>query len=285
MGEVLDELARCRSDRDAIEEKKALLEEVICGAAQLNWTAKPDGKVYFCSDRFYEYTGLTSASLPTPLVHCIHPAEAALINQDVEGAESTEREVRIRRFDGKYRWHLYRTISITDEAGVVLRRVCTAVDVHDMHQRAQDAKHVENRLRLICELSPVGIAFNDPSNGDAYSNTAHDRLTGFKLSPESVSKWNDLFFKSDSTRHRENWSRAVNSATPLQSEIQFSHPDGSSVRVLVRALPLRANDHESWVVLLEDLSPAVQMESKEREKLLKIAALLEDVLDQSIQYA
>ncbi len=286
--QVQQELEQCRLERDLLEQKRALLEEIVCGAAQLNWTAQPNGDVLFCSDRFYDYTGIKKGQVVDLKGACLHSEDIEQLK--IEPAKPDdhlvlEREVRIRRHDGKYRWHLIRLISITDDEGKVLRRVGTAVDIHDMHKRVQDSRNVENRLRLICELSPVGIAFCDPSNGAVYSNGVHDRLTGFKLDPETLGKWNEIFFDNSSSHNRESWIRAVETGTPVQTEVHIAHPDGHSVWALVRALPLRTNDRQSWVILLEDMTPTVQAEGRGREKLLKIAALLEDVLDSSLQFA
>src|SRR5262249_39717593 len=46
--------------------------------------------------------------------------------------EPGEAEARMRRFDGEYRWFLFRTVPFRDEAGAIVRTYGTNADMEDM---------------------------------------------------------------------------------------------------------------------------------------------------------
>jgi hypothetical protein len=49
-----------------------------------------------------------------------------------------EHEARVRRFDGVYRWHLFRAVPLYDETGKLLKWYASAFDIED-RKRAEEA--------------------------------------------------------------------------------------------------------------------------------------------------
>jgi PAS domain-containing protein len=79
----------------------------------LAWSARSDGSADFFNGRWLDYTGLS--------------VEQA---RDIEG--------RLRRFDGAYRWFLFRTTPSFDDEGAVVAWFGTNTDIED-RKRAEDA--------------------------------------------------------------------------------------------------------------------------------------------------
>jgi len=104
---------------------------------QMTWTNLPDGEVDFYNRRWYDYTGLTVADAKSKAwrENIIHPDDlqisvekslAALLSGD-----DYQLEIRFRRADGIYRWHLVRSVPLRDDNGEILFWVGTATDIEE----------------------------------------------------------------------------------------------------------------------------------------------------------
>ena len=120
---------------------------------QIVWTATTAGSLDSFNPRWAEYTGLPS-----------HPGQnrnwrRALHGDDVsrwvEGWERSRAsggtlalDVRLRRLDGSYRWHLVRASPIRDRTGRLLKWLGTCTDIDDQ-------KRAEGMLGFLAEVSTV----------------------------------------------------------------------------------------------------------------------------------
>jgi PAS domain S-box-containing protein len=100
------------------------------------WTADPDGRITFASDRWFDYCGIKPEQNvrnwselvlhPEDRERCIAQWTKALR----EGSEY-EIEVRNRRHDGEYRWFLTRASPIRDATGRITDWFGSTTDIHD----------------------------------------------------------------------------------------------------------------------------------------------------------
>ena len=101
------------------------------------WTATPEGRLDYVSERTAEYFGVTpDAVLGDTWVSVLHPDDRALAmarwEQSVSTGEPYEIEFRLRRSDGAdYRWHLARATAQRGEDGKIRRWFGTNTDIED----------------------------------------------------------------------------------------------------------------------------------------------------------
>ncbi len=128
----------------------------------LVWTALPDGRAEFINRRWSEYTGMRlQEALGAGWLSAVHPDDLAHILERwgafVASGEAGEAEARLRRFDGEYRWFLFRADPIRDERGIIVRWCGTNTDIEDRKQ-AETQLAAENRL---LEMIASGRAVRD----------------------------------------------------------------------------------------------------------------------------
>ena len=106
------------------------------------WAATPDGKLDWFNERVYAYSGL----LPSVLagdgwVEMVHPDDRAEAGARwalaLQSGETYQMEFRLRRFDGKYRWHLARAIAIRGAQDQIERWIGTNTDIDDERQTSR----------------------------------------------------------------------------------------------------------------------------------------------------
>jgi PAS domain S-box-containing protein len=102
----------------------------------LVWTALPDGRAEFVNQGWREYTGLSFDEACGPdWETAVHPDDRPLLAARrrtlVASGEPGELEARLRRFDGEYRWFIFRTSPIVEASGEVVGWCGVATDIED----------------------------------------------------------------------------------------------------------------------------------------------------------
>lgn len=107
------------------------------------WAAREDGSVEWINDRVHEYAGVERGEL---LGHgsdrLVHPDDEAryraLWAASMASGAPLDAEIRVRRHDGEYRWHLVRARREPGEAGDGALWIGSSIDIEDQ-KRASDA--------------------------------------------------------------------------------------------------------------------------------------------------
>jgi PAS domain S-box-containing protein len=126
----------------------------------LVWSSRPDGFVDFLNLRWLEYTGL-------PLEQAIGWGwQAAIFPDDIEGLLRTwsemlasgapgEAEARLRRFDGQYRWFLFRAMPLRGEDGEIVKWYGQTTDIEDRKQADELLAGEKRLLEMIAQATPL----------------------------------------------------------------------------------------------------------------------------------
>lgn len=137
---ALTEIHDQRELAEALRRGEAELQFLADGIPDLVWTATPEGLANYYNQPITAYAGLNAEELgPTGWISLVHPSEQATAArqwvQCVATGESYESEYRLRRHDGRYRWHRIRGRRLEDALGP--RWFGTGTDVDDQHQLHQ----------------------------------------------------------------------------------------------------------------------------------------------------
>jgi PAS domain S-box-containing protein len=116
-----------------------------------------DGGITYVNQRWTQYTGQPAGEVTGwGWTRHLHPEEAEAVltrmrNAFVEGTPF-EAELRLRRRDGEYRWHLASAVAERDERGAVTGWIgtCTEIDeLKRLYKEAQTAIHVRDEFLSI----------------------------------------------------------------------------------------------------------------------------------------
>ena len=107
----------------------------------LAWSARPDGSAEFLNRRWLDYTGLSAEEASdwgwTAAVH-IEDRDRLMDfwRHLLASGEAGEIEARLRRYDGDYRWFLFRVEPVRDNHGNIFKWYGANTDIED-RQRAE----------------------------------------------------------------------------------------------------------------------------------------------------
>jgi len=120
-----------------IQEEAERFQTQLNAIPQIAWTNTVSGEVDFYNRQWYDYTGLDFEQTKAwGWKDVIHPDDLQYnldtFDEIIKGKVGGEFEIREKRKDGAYRWHLIRILPITNEDGEVARWIGTATDIQEL---------------------------------------------------------------------------------------------------------------------------------------------------------
>jgi PAS domain S-box-containing protein len=144
-------------DRRQSEDRLRL---VIDTLPAMVWSKSPDGSADFLNQRFREFTGL---SVEDGLgwgwmKNAVHPEDRAEEEWRTAFAagQPFEKEARLRRADGTYRWFLLRAVPQRDEQGRVVKWYGTTTDIDDRKRAEDELRQAQEDLARVTRVVAMG---------------------------------------------------------------------------------------------------------------------------------
>ena len=243
---------------NVIEERLRLIIDTI---PTIVWRKLPDGSADFLNREFREYTGLTlEHGLGWGWMNSFHPDDR-LIEEwraALAAGKPFEKEARLRRADGQYRWFLIRAVPLLDEQRNVVRWYGTTSDIDDL-------KRAEDRVRLIIDTLPMMVWTLRPNGVVDFVNQRWVDYTGLSLE-EEIREPTRVVYREDLPRVIERWLANMAAGEPSEDEMRLRRADGEYRWFLVRTAPLR--DEQGNVVKWYGVSIDIE-DRKQAEEALR----------------
>jgi len=183
---AITDVTRQRGAEAVITAQEAELRAVVDKIPAIVWSARPDGANAYVNSRFVEYCGMSPAQIAGTGWHAAtHPDDLERHNAKwlaaAASGEPFEDEVRFRRADGQYRWHLQRGIPLRDEAGHILKWYGVLTDIEDRKRAEDTIREQEAELRQMLDFAPELIIVFGSNFQRLYANRAALDYAGFTL--------------------------------------------------------------------------------------------------------
>src|SRR6266849_4273604 len=246
----------------------------------LAWSAGPDGSADFVNQRWLDYTGLSAKqALGSGWQVAIHPDDLPRILETLQEAlnsvKAFEVEGRFRRFDGEFRWFLFRGSPLRDRSGKVAKWYGTNTD-HEERKRAEDALlKSEERWRSVFENSAIGVALSDLNGRFLATNHVYQTIVGY--TEEELRAVNFLDLTHEDYR-QANWALITElvegKRRQFQIEKQYRRKDGSLIWVSNNVSLVPGSERVPRFIMA--LSEDITQRKRAEEALRKSEALLHE---------
>jgi formate hydrogenlyase transcriptional activator len=125
----------------------------------------------------------------------------------------------------------------------------------------------EARFRATCEASPFGIFLAGPRGECLYVNAAGQRIIGLSAADAHGRGWMSTLHPDDREQVAVWWASTVEASTGYPTPVhRFVHPDGETVFVEVRAVPLAGSlGDRNFLGILEDVTGRIAAEAERQE--------------------
>jgi PAS domain S-box-containing protein len=173
---------------NALRASERNLSQIINTIPTTAWSTRPDGYCEFLNRRWLDYAGLSpEQALGWGWGAAIHPDD---VNGFVEywqaclaSGTPVDTEARIRRFDGVYRWFLFRANPLRDESGNIVKWYGTNVDIEDRKRAEAELRRAYDSFAEAQRLSKTGSFITDLV-GDQH-NWSEEAFRIFEFDPET----------------------------------------------------------------------------------------------------
>jgi PAS domain S-box-containing protein len=146
------------------------------------------GEIVWVNSRYLSYRGQTVADLSADPWGSIHPDERdeylSAWSRSLRTGEQFSSTVRIKRFDGAYRWFYARAVASKDKRGTVVQFLGSYLDIHEQRiaeikaARQQEVEASEAKHRLLANLIPQIIFTATEEDGVTFANEQWLSYTG-----------------------------------------------------------------------------------------------------------
>ena len=198
------------------------------------WLTRPDGSAEFFNQRWLEYTGLTrEQALDWGWKVAIHPDDLPRMLETFQEAlnlrRSFEVEGRFRRWDGEFRWFLFRGTPLLDGSGDVVKWYGTNTDLEDRKRAEEKLRRSEADLLDAQRMSRTGSLRVDISSGTVTGSPQVFRIFGVIPGEDTSTPefWLGRTHPDDQKRVRELFDRSITQKTDFDAEYRIVLPDGA----------------------------------------------------------
>jgi PAS domain S-box-containing protein len=179
-----------------IEERRRAeqeLRDIVDSIPAVVWVARPDGSNAYANSRFVDYSGMVPAQTAgSGWRAATHPADLqkheARWRASVASGQPHESEVRFRRADGEYRWHLDRGLPWRDEDGNIIKWYGVVTDIEDRKRVEEALRRSERRLAEAQRLSHVGSVGMEVSTQRIFWSEESARIYGYAPGTEPTAE-------------------------------------------------------------------------------------------------
>jgi PAS domain S-box-containing protein len=212
---VLDLTERKRAE-EAARRSERELRDVIETIPAVAWSAHADGSNAFVNSRWTEFTGLsTEQTAGSGWYAAIHPDDVHR-HMDrwricVVTGEPLEIEVRMRRADGQYRWHLCRGVPLRAERGSIAKWYGVLTDIEDRKRAEEALRRSDFYLKEAQKLTHTGSwAWRVSDRNVVHLSEEWSRIFGFDPADGAPNWENRLELVHPDDRH--SWKNTIERA-------------------------------------------------------------------------
>ncbi len=246
----------------------------IDGVPALAWSALPDGSLEFSNQRFGDYTGLSMDQLHgSKWKSAIHPDDIQQLEtwwRDLaHSGEAGTTEVRLRRFDGEYRWFQIAAAPVHDEHGNVVRWYGINTDIDERKCAEQELRKGERDLRTITDVIRQSIVVLAPDGTTLYANRVALDRTGLTTGEVNAKGFfAQAFHPDDVDRVREERRIGLLEGLPFELEMRSLSKTGQYRWHLIQYDPLKDERGRitRWYVTGTDIDDQKRTEERLRNE-------------------
>ena len=210
----------------------------------LAWSSGPDGGCDFNNRTWLDYTGMNAEEAAGfGWTTTFHPDDVNTVvaywQTLLSSGEAGEIEARLRRFDGEYRWFIFRAKPLKDAAGKVVKWYGTNTDIEDRKRAEEALRESELQLRLMVDSIPALVCTMTATRRSGLRQPADTGLLRKHAGRAEELGFDGAVHSDDVAGVVAKWRHSIETGTPYDIEHRVRRVDGVFRWFRVRSMPLR----------------------------------------------
>ena len=249
------------------------LGSVVNALPALVWTTQGDGRSDFVNRSWCEYTGLgPDAALDHGWQTAIHPDDLTSFldcwSSIRQSGVAKEIDGRLRRFDGEYRWFVFRPSLMEDISGH--RRWCW------LGLNVDESASLDGRLRRFFDMLPWQAGFLNAALASEFTNL--QSLEDFGMTHRELEQWrtSGIIHVDDHERNDKAARALLTKGEMFDEQIRMLYPNGAYRWTRARCVPVHDAQgnivrYVTFQIDVDDLKRAEDLLAAEVQLLEKVA--------------
>jgi formate hydrogenlyase transcriptional activator len=281
---AVQDVTRRRLAEEQLRERELNLRRITQTIPGMLWSATAEGEVDYSNRPWLDFTAMTAEQAKGwGWTAAIHPDDRDSL---IEGWRSClasgtpfDMEARMRRFDGAYRWFLFRANPLRGESGKIVKWYGTSTDIEDRKRREEVLRASEQSWRQIVDNIPGLVATMGATGEVEFLN--RQTLEYFGKSHDDLKNWalSDAVHPDDLPRIIQVRIKSIEEGTIYDVEHRCRRADGVYRWFQVRGLPVRdaENTITAWYLLLTDIDDRKRAEEKLQQSEQDLRTITESI--------
>ena len=149
------DITASRRALDQLAESETRFRTLVDAMPQMIWASDPAGNNIYSNARFLDFLGVPFGSNALPWSELLHPEDREVSQQirqqSIITGQPFEREHRLRRFDGVYRWVLARALPVHDATGRIETWFGSSTDITEIVEARQVLKQSRDDMERLVQ--------------------------------------------------------------------------------------------------------------------------------------
>ena len=281
---LLTDIDDRKKAEEALQSAERNLAAIINTIPTTAWTTRPDGYCDFLNQVWLEYAGMSAEQAEGwGWAEAIHPDDRENLVDEWQlclvSGTPVDTEARIRRFDGSYRWFLFRANPLRDESGKIVKWYGTTIDIEDRKQREETLRASELSWRQIIDNIPGFVNKAGATGAPEFFNRPEQEYFG--KTNEELKDWGRIgvIHPEDLPSVIEAWATSIKTGQILDIEARFRRADGVYRWFQMRAVPARDAEGKisDWYALHTDIEDRKRAEEMLRQSEAELRTITDTV--------
>jgi PAS domain S-box-containing protein len=237
---LIRDVTELKRVEQALHARDTHLQVLTATMPAVPWSATPEGKIEYFSNKWLEWTGLTSEQIAGGgWKEVVHPEDLpgmeATANHSVQTGEPFDCEHRLRRPNGQFRWYRSRALPQRDANGKIVSWHGITDDIHELKTALEAVRQSENelrqsqqRLRLALGSAAMGFYERDVATNRAVYDAQCRAILGLPEGVSTPEAAKNLVHPEDRPRILAALEKALSPASrkTVSEEFRIIRPDG-----------------------------------------------------------
>ncbi len=225
--DATDRLAQVRDMAEREQRFRELAEE----APVMIWIEDADRHLVWENRTTLEFTGRTwEEEQGYGWMDSVHPDDLEMVRREYQETTASRRgftlDLRMRRFDGAYRYIRQIAIPRWDSKGALTGFIGVDVDVTELREKNQQIEEAEARYRQLAETVPVLVWMDDAQHRLTYQNRTAEEYSGRTTTQERGTGWYEGIHPDDRERVIASYRETTTRPAPYQHMYRLQRADG-----------------------------------------------------------
>jgi PAS domain S-box-containing protein len=257
-----------RRSEEALLAQARRFQVIIDGLPAIAALFTPGGRIAYCNKQMLDYLDETFEQVQSKAsAYNFHPEDRdAVLGEwaaSVQSGQPFDREARLQRADGAYRWHRTKVIPLRNAEGDIEIWYGLSIDVEDTKRAEAAAREHQRRFQSVIDDMPAIVALFAADGPIIFANRRMVEFHGQTLEQMQQGQAGYTFHPDDRSEVLRRYGDGVRTGEPFACDVRLLRSDGVYRWHVVQGFPLRDPQGrvELWCGMFRDIDDARRAEA------------------------